>query len=159
MIGAIGYWDNAQWVDVNPYAQKKILDLWRITVKAYNVNPLILIDPRELKPVCNDEEITFETYLNLNDAISAHKDNQFVFLEVKSKIPPEIQSINLKDFNHPEGNVMYVVGSDFGDIPFKELESNPERFHFVYIETGNSIVPLWAHSALAVALYDRLAKL
>jgi hypothetical protein len=158
MIGAIAFWDNAQWVDVNPYAQKKILDLLRLTVKGFNGSHLILVDPKKQNPLCNDEEITFENYQSLTDAIEAHKNKDFVFLEVARKIPSEYKPISLKDFKHPLGDTIYVVGSDFGDIPFNLLEKSNTKYHFVYIDTQNNIVPLWAHVALAIAFWDRLYK-
>ncbi|OFW62290.1 MAG: hypothetical protein A2Z35_01975 [Actinobacteria bacterium RBG_19FT_COMBO_36_27] len=153
----MAFWDNANWVNTNPQAQRKIMDLWKLTAKSFNAPNLILIDVNNMNPECSDEEIKFYTFKSLTEAIKANEEKNFVFLEVFHKIPPEYNPVSLKEFIHPPEDVFYVAGSDFGDIPFAELGKQKSNFHFVYIDTKNTI-PLWSHTALAVALYDRLIK-
>jgi len=158
MIGAIAHWENAQWVVDSPYAQKKIIDFYKLTTKNFSAPHLILIDVDNQSPICGDEEITFESYKSLETAIEAHKEANFVFLEVKHKIPKEFKPDELKDFVHPPEDVYYVVGSDFGSIDFSRLNPKQKNYYAAYIETGNAI-PLWSHTALAIGLYDRSVKI
>lgn len=157
MIGAIAHWENAQWVIDSPYAQKKIVDFYKLTAKNFNAPHLILVDIDNQNPACGDEEITFESYKNLGAAIEAHKKANFVLLEVKHKIPKEFKPVELKSFVHPPEDVYYVVGSDFGSIDFGQLDPKQKNLFTAFIETNNTI-PLWSHTTLAIGLYDRSIK-
>ena len=82
-----------------------------------------------------------------------------VFLSQPALILPGTGRVSLKDFAHPADDVLYVVGSDYGQLDFEALSRGGylKDNDVVSIETPTS-VPLWSHVALAITLYDRSVK-
>ncbi len=159
MIAVAAFWENASWVYTTPRAVKDRIRLWNFTMKAFGVSKLIMVDVDGHVPECRDAEITFELQASLAAVLDAHRDMTVVFLSQPTLTPSEVSQSRLKDFVHPTGDVLYVVGSDYGQLNFKTLAEGGylDGNHVVAIKTPTS-VPLWAHAALAITLYDRSVK-
>jgi len=61
--------------------------------------------------------------------------------------------IDLTEFSHPEGDVLYIFGSDHA-----QLEQAPSHDISVYIPQRSTTVTLWSHQAAAVVLWDRVLQ-
>jgi len=167
MIGVIAYWNNHSWI-YKGGAQKTLMSFWKLTLKAFGGTYLIFIDDDNSDPTCGDEQITYELYNNLDEALSKHSDKNFVFVEQKSRIPENLNTFSLKDFKHPLEDVFYIIGPDYGNgIDFGNEKIKPflAESYFVYINQPNFIfrnftykIPLWSHIAMGIVLRDRFIK-
>jgi len=98
-VGLLFIWDES-WF--HPYAE---LTLWHDLAVAYSVDYLIMVP--DLR-VYNFQDITFEKYGTVEEAINAHPELTKVFLEPKSiadenNIPCE----SLSTFDHP-ADALYI---------------------------------------------------
>ena len=61
--------------------------------------------------------------------------------------------VDLKSFDHPKGDVLYIFGPDNG-----HLDTAPTCDAKVYIAQVKQSVTLWSHQAAAIVLHDRMTK-
>jgi len=145
MVTAVGFWEHKPWVYATSRAVKDKIRLWTLTMKAFGVSKLILVDVDQSQPECRDAEIALEIYSTLEEVLAAH-DGPVVLLA-------QTGETKLAEFEHPTGDVLYVAGPDYGQL---DATAGTGR-HVVSVETPVN-VPLWSHVALAIALYDRSRK-
>jgi len=154
MIGVIIFWESNE---QNRYSGDKWSSLlWHDTIKPLGAKLLIMIDPNNLQKHFIDEDMIFETYNSLYDALLAHKKKEFVFLEAERGIPTNIEFNYLKNFKHPKGDTLYIVGPDTNGINFKEINEFINN-NVVAIQTEKNYA-IWSFIAIAIALYDRRLK-
>ncbi len=97
-------------------------------------------------------------YFSFDDFIEVEEkypDSTIVYFEDKYFLEQNnIKGINIFDFEHPDDNVIYVVGPNFGSI---EVLENRRDKTWVFIP-GPSRYTLFADTVLTIALYDRMSK-
>jgi len=142
MIGVIVYWQEEA---TQGLGAKKLLSFYRLTAKAFGCTNLITIGKDT--PECSDQEITYEKFSSLKEAAKAYSKAKIVVLSANRGAP-------LQEFKHPQDDVFYVIGNDYGDVPEGDLVGLKSRTSFINIPTPRSI-PLWAHVALGIVLYGR----
>jgi len=159
MIGIVSVFQVHDIFETDPKLIEKIISFWRINMKAFGVKKLIIVNIDNLPVACGDLEIEFEVYNTLEEVLKKYSDYTFVFLECAQQIDG-IDFIPLKNFNHPTDNVLYIFGSDYSVLNLSELKEKGylEDNFVVSIETESKI-PLWAHTAMSIVLYDRKVKL
>lgn len=160
MIGIVSVFQVHDLFESDPRLIEKIISFWRINMKAFGVKKLIIVNIDHLPVSCGDLEIEFEVYDSLEEVLKKYSNYTFVFLECAQKEVEGIDFIPLKDFKHPEGDVLYIFGSDYSVLNLTELKEKGylENNFVVSIETETNI-PLWAHTAMSIVLYDRKVKL
>ena len=159
MIGIVSVFQVHDIFETDPKLIEKIISFWRLNMKAFGVKKLIIVNIDNLPVTCGDLEIEFEVYNTLEEVLKKYSDYTFVFLECAQQIDG-IDFIPLKNFNHPTDNVLYIFGSDYSVLNLSELKEKGylEGNFVVSIGTGSTI-PLWAHTAMSIVLYDRKVKL
>jgi len=159
MIGIVSVFQVHDLFERDPRLIEKIISFWRINAKAFGIKKLIIVNIDDLPVTCGDLEIEFEVYHTLEEVLKKYSEYTFVFLECARKVEG-IDFIPLKNFNHPTDNVLYIFGSDYSTLNLSELKEKGylEDNFVVSIETGSKI-PLWAHTAMSIVLYDRKVKL
>jgi len=153
MIGIAIYWETFIGVKESIYYE----DLVKDTLKPLYCTNVLLIHEEGLNPTgIGDLYFTQEIHSSIHALMEAHLDHTFVFLEAERNIPEGINYTELKDFEHPAENVIYVTGKDSGSIPLDTLNLNNN--HVVTIKTFNNYA-MWAIIIAGIVLYDRYSKL
>jgi tRNA(Leu) C34 or U34 (ribose-2'-O)-methylase TrmL len=93
-----------------------------------------------------DQEITTEKYEHLSDVRDAYPNATLVFLDAAG-------SEDLAAFIHPEGDTIYVVGTDSDGLGEHLVPGEEDD-----VVRVSASIELWSHMALAIALYDRQSK-
>ena len=146
MIGLLFIWDEGWW---HPNSE---LTLWHDLAVSYDADLLVMIpDLRRY----NYDDITFEKYATVEEALNAHQDLTFVFLE-----PKEIADANgvpcesLTTFDHPK-DALYIFGnSGRSNIGLVDLDRGDK---VVYVPTINQ-QQIWPTQVASIVLYDRAKK-
>ena len=94
-----------------------------------------------------DRDIT----THLEEVSSASK-----IVALVGSVPQGITKVPLKDYTHPEEDVLYVIGGDYSDIEFDACEAN--NADFVNISNGTDSPNLWSNVVAGIALRDRYIK-
>lgn len=153
------HWENADWVYESKSAQKKMFNFYKHTLQCFGGTKFILIDKDEKKPYCGDPTIDYKIYENLEEALLDTRSKfELVFLENISAIPEGVNYTSLKDFVHPTGDTLYVVGSNYNQLDLQLLKNKGflGKNHVININIPG--IALWSHVALGIALYDRISK-
>ena len=145
-VGLLFVWDDG-WF--HPNAE---LVLWHDLAVSYGVDLLIMVP--DLR-IFNYQDITFEKYCTVNEAINAHPELTKVFLEPKSIADENnIPSESLSTFDHP-ADALYIFGnSGKSNIGLVDLNRGDT---VVYIPTL-STTQLWSIECASIVLYDRHKK-
>lgn len=130
MAAIIAHWElPAAWMD--PKAQKKAFIRWSHTAKAFGIKDLCFVEnPREPMPRFGDAEINLHIVQSLEEALLIFPEYTPVYIEEGGA--------NFQKFIYPK-NPVFVVGSDFGQLPKADIS----------IDT---ITPLNAEIALGIVL-------
>jgi len=145
-VGLLFIWDEGWFT---PYAE---LTLWHDLAVAFKVDLLIMVP--NLK-VYNFQDIKFEKYDTVEEALNAHPELVKVFLEPRSIAKKcDVPVVPLELFKHPE-NALYIFGNSG--------RSNIGLFRF---EKGQLVVSvdtpkptqIWSIQVASIVLYDRLLK-
>lgn len=154
MIGVLFYFEDT---NKNVYSGADFgFHLWRETVKSIGCNYFGMIDITRNNAGAefanNDEEIAYERFTSLEDAIAAHPNVTFVGLETQDVLQSMQQPIvYLKDYVHPADNVIYVVGPD-------SIGINTHIPGMTWVTIPALRNTLWSFAAACYTLYDRLIK-
>lgn len=134
-----------------------IMQMYKETVKALNVDAFIIIDQTSSGMVHNhtDLDIKCETYKTLDEALKNYPDYTKFYFEHPNALPPG-KYITLDKVKHPKNNVLYIFGGDVTGLNFSKLKLK-NRDRVVSIDVSGYI--LWAIVAMTMALYDRHIKL
>src|SRR3989344_643973 len=135
--------------------------LWRNTFQTFGFDSWIMIDNTEEGFNCQDAGMNFERYTNLEEAKNAHPSATWVYLAPERSIPgapgykgresdPHIKYEYLHDFEHPNDNVIYIVGSDISSLAVEDIPISPQN-KLVAIKTAASNFILYAFAAAVVA--------
>lgn len=151
-LGVVAYWSVHPWVTAHKSGPKRWISLYAYTLRAFGGTDLILIGRSLPKYVSHD--FNFRGYPSLELALKDYSNAKLVAL--MSDTSANVKIVNLEDYHHPKGNVLYIAGSDYGDVEVGKLLKSG-RCDFVRIETPVDFA-LWAHVAVAIALYDRNQK-
>lgn len=132
---------------------------WVGDSKILGADTLILIDKTTFKVLQyythNDPDITYLSYDDFTEVEEAFPEASIVYLEDKYFLDENnIEGTNLLDFKHPSGDVIYVVGPNYGSL--EVLEARKDKI-WVYIPT-NPRYALFADITMFIVLYDRLSK-
>jgi hypothetical protein len=99
------------------------------------------------------------TYSNIKSAIENNSDYQYIYLlsEEYSKNYPEYEFLH--NFEHPEDNVIYIIGSDSFGIPFPlDMRNNSKIVSILTPCSNKGEHPIWAIEVATVVGYDRFVK-
>jgi len=156
-VGVVFYWESEE---ENRYSGNKWnLLLLHDTIKPLGANLLILINPKQLPvPSFLDDEMKFEIYSSLEEALARHKEKEFVFLESPRNIPKDLEAVPLTQFKHPRGDTLYIIGPDSSNLPLSKLAKKNLIKHLVTIRTVKNY-SCWSFVVAGIALFDRRAKL
>lgn len=146
MIGLLFIWDEG-WFHPNME-----ITLWHDLAVAYNVDLLIMIP--DMKRY-NYQDIIFEKYDDINEALNNHPDLTFVFLEPKSIADQHgIPCESLSTFDHPK-DALYIFGnSGVSNIGLVNLDRGDK---VVYVPTLTDR-QIWSIECASIVLYDRCKK-
>lgn len=99
------------------------------------------------------------TYPDLKSAIENNHTSQYVYLlsERYSKMQPKYELLH--NFEHPEDNVIYVVGSDSFGIPLPLDMRNDSKIVTILTPCHSKADhPIWAIEVATAIGYDRFIK-
>lgn len=148
MIGVVAYWSVHPWILCDRSGPKRWMSLYSYTLRSFGVTDLIMIgtDIPDHVPY----GVNYRTYPELGVFLNDNPDVKLVALTAQG-------TQSLKDYVHPVGDVLYVLGSDYGDVELKTLQArgNCDFVRIDVMETGI----LWAHIALGIVLNDRSTKM
>ena len=137
MIKIAGMWDLAWNTPI------KEIDLWRYPLQDFGVDSFYMFP---ITGMCSKYVKERES---LEDILKENKNSIVVFCDERAKV-------NLKDFEHPKGDTLYVFGKA-NYSPF--LSMKREQDLELRIETPHPKGGLlWGHQALSIILYDRYMK-
>ena len=140
MIMVIAKWENG-WFD-----QKTEVNMWLQTMKAYNIEKLVMTPIRE-------DTGHAEQFLTMEEALDAYPDIKKVFLEpIKNRSLTDHEFISLVDYSHPVDCVYIFGNSGSGNAELAKQEDD-----IVYIPTPQE-VDLFGSVAFGIAMYDRSLK-
>ena len=148
MVNILIHWENADWLDDKKRA-RTVMKFYTFTMKAFGIKNLDVITDTNIE--WTDSEINFRQFKTLKEAIKLYKNKEIVVIE-KSDNYPRKRFKNLSNFIHPKDNVVYLIGSDYGQINLKLLKKPV----LVTIKTKNTI-PLWSHTALGILMFSRFS--
>ena len=119
-------------------------NLWDHFLAIWIFDVLIVIDKSGMYPKRP------HTYATLEDAIAAYPGVPMVALEEDGKT-------RLRDYVHPEDNIIYILG----DNDWRGLSNMPEGIPKIRIDTPVDCLsrPLWDITAATCLAYDRCVKL
>lgn len=154
MIGIVIYWDVHPWVTETRSGYKNWLNLVSYTMRTFNATDLFIIGefPYVYDPA--PEELKVHNYQTLEAVLDAYSETQVVVFDNVS------EAIPLNAFPHPRDvDVLYLIGSDYGDQDYGTLDQRYERFQVVKIEVRTKgEMLLWTPVVIGIALYDRFRK-
>lgn len=151
MIGVSIFWETFAGVEHPIYKY----DVFKDTFRPLGATNLFFIDEEGLNPQSSDELLPATAFASLNDFINEHGNKTLVYLEAARNIPEGIDYQNLKDFQHPAEDVVYVLGKDSSSLPLSEL---PLKNNYVVNIPTNDGLALWSVVAAGLTLYDRKIK-
>jgi hypothetical protein len=125
--------------------QKRWYNMYKQAAKALGATHLLWVKTNYEVPHIADREIVVEVYDSFADLRAAYTSSEFVFMDANA-------DIDLKDFSHPKGDVVYVIGSDEDGLKYTPPESKDQ------IVKISSSIELWSFHTLSIVLYDRVAK-
>lgn len=150
MIGVVAYWS------VHPYvtAQASGVQRWNThytyPMRTLNATHYFLVNlPSDSIPF-STSELTYVEYACLEDILTAYPSANYVVLT------NTYSGTALRNYTHPSEDVIYVTGSDYGDVEMNKFDGYTSDT--VNIEVPNSTPQMYAHHASAIALYDRYVK-
>jgi hypothetical protein len=148
MLGMVAEWSVHPWIlgDVGRW-----LSFYTYTARSFGADKLLMVGN---PPSAHDhmvEGVDYGTYPELDGVFKDFPNASIVALSVDADHKP----IPLKDFRHPQGDTLYVVGSDYGEVNYTVLDQYTPVY--VSIEMAKP-QPLWGHVALGIALQDRWCK-
>ena len=158
MVGVIFYFEEN---DKDFYSGRGVadFDIWRMSLKAFGANAMIIIDNTAKKSADDykhaNQEIVIETHKTLDEALKANSKEKNIYLETKWTLPEGTNASDLKDFDHPKDNVIYILGQASG---FREEDLKVEKKTVVYVpQVGKGA--MWPVCVMSIVLYDRARKL
>ena len=102
-----------------------------------------------------DSEVAYKMFRQIEEIEDLYPEATFVYFEDKYFLENNgISGTDLANFEHPEDNVVYVVGPNFGFID--AVDSRRKR-EWVYVPCRPRYA-LFAETVLSIALYDRMTK-
>jgi len=128
------------------------MSFYNYTLKSFGADTMIMIGNPPVHYEHTVEEITYENYVDLISALDAHASANVVTLYLGKDVEPH----SLRDYRHPVEDVIYLTGSDYGEVNYPVLKGR-SNLDYVCIEMAGT-QSLWAHVAIAVALHDRVCK-
>ena len=140
-VAIVGHWDPPDVIAGIPPAAKKLPLHWATTAKAFGVHQIHMVGKNI--PAFGDQEIDFRSFLTLDEALAEFEGLGRVYVE-RDGIE------HLVDYVHPTGDCVYVFGGDYGGLQV------PENHDSVKVIEGD--IPLYAHVAMAIVLFDRTMK-
>jgi len=149
MIGAISEWSVHPWILGNV---GRWMSFYNYTLKSFGIDTMIMLGNCPVSYEHSIPEIVYENYLDLTTALEAHPNTNIVALCADGTHSP----VDLGSYTHPAEDVLYIVGSDYGEVNHTVLD-NFNNVDHVNIE-GTLTQPLWGHVALAIAFWDRKRK-
>lgn len=151
MIGLIIYWDvHPDYVSVSGGA-KRWLSSYIFTMEAFGADKLFIIGKPGISHGYNIQHTEHDT---LDGIFQANSNAKIVALV--GSVPQGITKVSLKDYIHPEEDVLYVIGGDYSDIEFDVCKAN--NADFVNISNGTNSPNLWSNVVAGIALRDRYIK-
>ena len=146
MTGLLFIWDEG-WFHPNTE-----LVLWHDLAVSFGVDLLIMIP--DLKRY-NYQDLKFEKYETVEEALKSHADMTYVFLEPPDVIEREgLKGESIADFKHPD-NALYIFGaSNQSNIGLVDLSRGDK---LVYIPTADK-GQMWGIEVASIVLYDRVRK-
>lgn len=116
MAGIIAHWEIPDiWRD--PRAAKKHFIRWSHTAKAFGIKDLCFVAVDSM-PVFGDAEINLKIVKSLDEALEYFKDYAPIYIEEGG--------VDFQNFLYPE-NPVFIVGSDFGELPEATVSIPTER--------------------------------
>ena len=149
MVGAVADWSMHRWIlsDIG-----RFMSFYNYTLTAFGATHLCMIGSPAVAYEHTHVGITYASYTTLDDVVKAFPGVNLVALcNSETKTPA-----TLNTFVHPAEDVLYVVGSDYGDLDYPAVDRQAQK-SYVIIE-GAEAMALWGHVALAIALHDRHVK-
>lgn len=140
-VGVIIYWNTHPWITSHAGGPKRWLSFYILAMQAFGADTLLLVNAPEIK---HGYDINFKQYDTIEELLKDYEDYKIVTLTGKTEK-------TLKEFKHPEGKVLYLVGDDYGDVP--DIEGDK-----IKIENCKNSNLLWSHNCVAIALYDKHIK-
>ena len=151
MIALVMYWDPHEEMQGLLGGPKRWLSIPLFVAQAFGATNLFLIGNPDIEhgyPVQHTE------YNDLEDILSDNEGASVVALV--GKCPEGVEPIPLTRYEHPEGDVLYIIGSDYGDIEFEKLHGYDVEY--VHIDSPVDISHFWSVSVASIVLYDRWTK-
>lgn len=137
-VGVVAYWPDCP---LSNHDAKRWMSFYIFSMQEFGADTLILVGA----PVIDHGyDIGFEQYDDIDDVLSEYPDHEIVCMT-------GIAEDTLREYEHPSGDVLYVIGNDYGGLP--EVVGTQLR-----IETINESNTLWSHTVAAIVLYDRYMK-
>ena len=151
MIGLAIYWDvHDGFVSVTGGA-KRWLSTFLFSLEAFGYTELFVIGNPN---IVHGYNIQHQEYPDIEDVFNEYPNADIV--ACVGSVPENITAIPLNEFNHPEGDTIYVIGGDYGDIEFDKLPE--ERTSYIHIESATDMKNFWSMVVAGIVLRDRYVK-
>lgn len=147
MKALVIYWDpHNDYVFVNGGA-KRWLSAYIFTMEMFGFDTLYVVGKPGITHGYNIQHKEVDT---LNEVLHENPDAKVVVMT--GAVPEGHDLYDLLNYNHPEGDVIYVIGGDYSEINFEMLdEHSPDYVKITgVIENPN----LWSHTVAAILLND-----
>jgi len=154
MIGVVVDWSVHPGMVSSIRAMKRWLSMYIFSLQAFGGTDLITVRAPESS---FGYDIVHQNVGSLREALDLYPRAEIVAL-VGAR-PDTITPTKLKDFKHPGGDTLYLVGGDYVDVDFDVLASYEDRCSYITIGTATpEFYSLWSHVCLGMALWDRYVK-
>jgi len=145
------YWDVHPGMESIAGGSKRLLSMTIFAMQAFGATDLCLIGNPEIE---HGYTIQHKEYPDLESVLDDYPDAKLVALV--GEVPWGINPTLLFDYLHPDDNVLYIIGADYGDIEFEKIEHLD--VDYVHIETKNNVNHLWSCTVAGIVLYDRWSQ-
>ena len=140
MVSVVVHYNDSPLLQGN-HLLKRWLSFYVFTMQAFGVKELIVIGGPE---IAHGYAMNVKNYKTIDDMLQDYSKHKLVLLTKEGR--------PLDTYKHPKGNVLYIVGDDYG------IEGDIPKAEKVTIENPGNITHLWGHNCIAIALYDRSVK-
>jgi len=156
MIGIIIHLED-RWNYTQSDRDIDVLQMYQETVRAFNVDTLIIIDKTTEGIVHKfiGVDTVYATYKTLKEALHAYPDVTKIYFEHENAIPAGTEYSPLNDLIHPKDNVLYIFGGDEQGLNLVEIPLEKDD-KIVSIQFTKYI--LWSIVSMTTVLYDRYLK-
>lgn len=132
MVKLCFHWDKNVSFLSDVKAQERLLKQWTHTAKAFGIYHLLIVGN---PPANNDAEMTIESFTNYQEIRDKYTEQYVILTE---------HGTNLNDFTVPEGDLIYVLGSNYAEPVITAGD----------VTVGlDALIPLWDVVAAGVILY------